>query len=260
MSSIIEVKDFCFSIGDKQILFDVDFNVPKGAYLSILGPNGAGKSTLLKCLLRLHEKGSTKGEILVDGRSSSLYSQKDLARLISYVPQAGGWIPPFTILELAKLSRFPYSTNLSGLTKKDMEAVDRALELSGLSSMRDRPLKTLSGGERQKAFLAAAVAQETPIMLLDEPASFLDPHHTSEMEKLLISLNHSEGLTMIAVTHDLNHPAKTQGLVLILQSGRVKYFGDVFGLLNKGVLEDAFNHQFIYLSNPNNGLPVILAE
>jgi iron complex transport system ATP-binding protein len=257
---MIDVKDFSFSIGGKQILFEVDFSVPKGGYLSILGPNGAGKSTLLKCLLRLHEKGSGSGEILVDGRSIDLYSQKDLAKLISYVPQAGGWIPPFTVQELAKLSRFPYSSSLSSLTKKDILAVDKALDLAGLDSMRDRPLKTLSGGERQKALLAAALAQETPVMLLDEPASFLDPHHTSEMEKLLISLNRNEGLTMISVTHDLNHPAKTAGLVLILQKGRVKYFGDVPGLLGKGVLEDAFNHQFVYLSNPASGLPVILAE
>ncbi|MDR2405706.1 MAG: ABC transporter ATP-binding protein [Deltaproteobacteria bacterium] len=260
MTFMIEVKDFCFKIGDKQILFNVEFNLSKGGYLSILGPNGAGKSTLLKCLLRLHDKGTSTGDILVEGKSVTNYSQKDLARLISYVPQAGGWIPPFTILELCKLSRFPYSTSLSGLTKRDVEAVDRALEISGLTAMRDRPLKTLSGGERQKAFLAAAVAQETPIMLLDEPASFLDPHHTSEMEKLLITLNHQQGLTMIAVTHDLNHPAKTMGMVLILQKGRVKYFGDVPGLLNKGVLEDAFNHQFIYLTNPKSGNPVILAE
>jgi iron complex transport system ATP-binding protein len=257
---MIEVRDFCFTVGGKQILFDVGFALPKGGYLSIMGPNGAGKSTLLKCLLRLHEKGTQTGTVLVDGRPVDRFSQKDLAKLISYVPQAGGWIPPFTVAELAKLSRFPYSSSLSTLTKKDMRAVDGALEISGLVPMRDRPLKTLSGGERQKAFLAAALAQETPIMLLDEPASFLDPHHTSEMEKLLISLNRDRGLTMVSVTHDLNHPAKTAGLVLILQRGRVKYFGDVPGLLGQGILEDAFNHQFVYLSNPVTGLPVILAE
>ncbi|MDR2199309.1 MAG: ABC transporter ATP-binding protein [Deltaproteobacteria bacterium] len=257
---MISVKDLSFSIGDKRILFSVNFSLEKGGYLSILGPNGAGKSTLLKSLLRLHEKGKTSGEILINERPASVFSQKELARVMSYVPQAGGWIPPFTIGELAKLSRFPYSASLSGLTKKDAEAVDRALEITGLAAMRDRPLKTLSGGERQKAFLAAAVAQETPVMLLDEPASFLDPHHTSEMEKLLISLNRERGLTMVAVTHDLNHPAKTGGKALILQKGRVKYFGDVPGLLNKGVLEDAFNHGFVYLTNPASGLPVILAE
>jgi iron complex transport system ATP-binding protein len=257
---MIDVKDWSFSIGDKQILFDVTFQVPKGSYLSILGPNGAGKSTLLKCLLRLHEKGKGTGEIKIAGNDLASYSQKELARLISYVPQAGGWIPPFTVSELAKLSRFPYSSSLSGLTKRDLDAVDMALETSGLTPMKDRPLKTMSGGERQKAFLAAALAHETPIMLLDEPASFLDPHHTSEMEKLLIKLNKEQGLTMISVTHDLNHPAKTEGLALVLQKGRVKYCGDVPGLLKGGVLEDAFNHQFVYLTNPKTGRPVILAE
>jgi iron complex transport system ATP-binding protein len=126
--------------------------------------------------------------------------------------------------------------------------------------MADRPLKTLSGGERQKAFLAAALAQGSPVMLLDEPASFLDPHHTSEMEKLLFHLNKDEGLTMAAVTHDLNHPVKSGGYALILQNGKNLFFGEVEGLLGKGVLENAFNHEFVYLKHPITGRSVILAE
>lgn len=260
MSDMIVVKDFSFSIGEKEILKHVEFSLPKGDYLSILGPNGAGKSTLLKCLLRLHEKGTSTGEISIAGKPIETYSQKELALLISYVPQAGGWIPPFTVTELLKLSRFPYSTSLSSLTTKDLEAVDRALELTGLEHMALRPLKTLSGGERQKAFLAAALAQGTPIMLLDEPASFLDPHHNSEMEKLLINLNKEEGLTMISVTHDLNHPFKTGGYALILRGGEKIFFGKVEGLLGNGVLEGAFNHQFVYLEHPASKRPVIIAE
>jgi iron complex transport system ATP-binding protein len=257
---MLTVKDYYFSIGDKEILKGVDFSIPRGAYLSILGPNGAGKSTLLKCLLRLQEKGKSQGEILVFDHKVESYSQKELARLISYVPQAGGWIPPFTVFELCKLSRFPYSTHLSSLTEKDYQAVAKALELTNLVSMKDRPLKTLSGGERQKAFLAAALAQDTPIMLLDEPMSFLDPHHTSDLEKLLINLNQTEGLTMLSVTHDLNHPFKSNGYALILVDGKAEYFGVVEGLLKKGVLEEAFNHEFVRLSHPGTGRPVILAE
>ncbi|MDR1166252.1 MAG: ABC transporter ATP-binding protein [Deltaproteobacteria bacterium] len=257
---MLKVANFSFGIGEKEILFDVSFAIPKGAYLSILGPNGAGKSTLLKCLLRLHEKGNSEGSIEVAGRPIESYGQKELATLISYVPQAGGWIPPFTIVELAKLSRFPYSSRLSSLTRKDLAAVDRALELTGLGPMRERPLKTLSGGERQKAYLAAALAQETPIMLLDEPMSFLDPHHTSDLEKLLINLSQDEGLTMVSVTHDLNHPFKSGGYALILKSGRALFFGEVEGLLRSGILETAFNHEFVHLSHPVTGRPVILAE
>jgi iron complex transport system ATP-binding protein len=257
---MLTVKDYHFSIGDKEILKGVNFSIPKGAYLSVMGPNGAGKSTLLKCLLRLHDKGVSQGEILIMDKPIMSYNQKQLAKLISYVPQAGGWIPPFTIVELLKLSRFPYSTSISSLTKKDYEAVDRALALTSLESMATRPLKTLSGGERQKAFLAAALAQGTPIMLLDEPNSFLDPHHTSEMEKLLIHLNHDEKLTMISVTHDLNHPVKSGGYALILQNGKNLFFGEVGGLLGHGVLEEAFNHEFVYLTHPKTGRSVILAE
>ncbi|MDR1081514.1 MAG: ABC transporter ATP-binding protein [Deltaproteobacteria bacterium] len=258
--AMVEVKGFSFSIGEKRILGDVEFRIPEGGYLSILGPNGAGKSTLLKCLLRLHEKGTSEGSVEVEGRPISAYTQKDLAKLVSYVPQAGGWIPPFTIAELAKLSRFPYATSVSALNRSDLEAVDRALEITALTHMRDRPLKTLSGGERQKAFLAAALAQGSPVMLLDEPASFLDPHHTSELEKMLIRLNREEGLTMLAVTHDLNHPFKSGGFALILKNGRTSFFGPVSGLMGAGVLEEAFSHEFTYLTHPTDGRPVILAE
>ncbi|MDR1313320.1 MAG: ABC transporter ATP-binding protein [Deltaproteobacteria bacterium] len=257
---MVEVKGFSFSIGEKLILSGVDFSIPKGGYLSILGPNGAGKSTLLKCLLRLHEKGSSEGSVEVAGKPISAYTQKELAKIVSYVPQAGGWIPPFTIIELAKLSRFPYATSVSALNRTDLESVDRALEITALTHMKDRPLKTLSGGERQKAFLAAALAQGSPVMLLDEPASFLDPHHTSELEKMLIKLNRDEGLTMLAVTHDLNHPVKSGGFALILKGGRTSYFGPVTGLLGAGVLEEAFSHEFAYLTHPADGRPVILAE
>ncbi|MDR1040863.1 MAG: ABC transporter ATP-binding protein [Deltaproteobacteria bacterium] len=257
---MVEVRDFSFSIGEKNILSHVEFSIPRGGYLSILGPNGAGKSTLLKCLLRLHEKGTATGTVEVAGRPIASYTQKELAKLVSYVPQAGGWIPPFTIIELAKLSRFPYSTSVSTLNRADLEAVDRALEITALTHMKDRPLKTLSGGERQKAFLAAALAQGSPVMLLDEPASFLDPHHTSELEKMLIRLNREEGLTMLAVTHDLNHPFKSGGWALILKGGRTSYFGPVEGLMGSGVLEEAFSHEFTYLTHPADGRPVILAE
>jgi iron complex transport system ATP-binding protein len=258
--AMITVKDFSFSIGDKVILDGVGFSIPEGGYLSILGPNGAGKSTLLKCLLRLHEKGTPRGLVEVAGRPLGSYTQKELAKLVSYVPQAGGWIPPFSVLELAKLSRFPYATSVSTLSRADLAAVDRALEITSLGHMAHRPLKTLSGGERQKAYLAAALAQGSPVMLLDEPASFLDPRHTSELGRLLISLNRDEGLTMVAVTHDLNHPVRSGGWALILKEGRTSYFGPVEGLMGGGVLEKAFNHEFTYLTHPADGRPVILAE
>ena len=257
--NMLRAEHFSFSFNDTPTLEDISFEVAAGEYLSIIGPNGAGKSTLLKCILRLHERGRSGGTISVKGRPLNEFNQKELARIINYVPQAGGWIPPFTVTELLRLSRFPYAASTSGLNARDLKAVDRALALTGLASMAGRYLKTLSGGERQKAYLAAALAQETEVMLLDEPASFLDPRHAADLSALLQNLNKDEGLTMVTVTHDLNHPLVSGGRVLVLKSGRVLYHGPSAGLL-EGVLEEAYQHEFTYLTHPRTGGPIVLAE
>ncbi|MDR0622193.1 MAG: ABC transporter ATP-binding protein [Deltaproteobacteria bacterium] len=247
---ILEAIDYSFWLDKARILKGISFAVKAGDFLSIVGPNGAGKSTLLKCLLRLHQSGRSSGTLTVAGKDISTYGQKQLAKAISYVPQAGGWIPPFTVRDFAKLSRFPHASTVSGLSPSDEKAVDQALESVGLTDMAKRSLKTMSGGERQKAYLAAALAQGANIMLLDEPAASLDPKHASELAALLDKLNKESGLTVIMVTHDLNHPLKTGGLALVLAGGERRYFGPASGLLGGGVLEEAFQHEFLYLDHP----------
>ena len=256
---MLELIDFSFSFKDAPVLAGLGFSLKAGEYLSIIGPNGAGKSTLLKCILRLHETGRTTGTIKIKGRNLTEYGQKNLARIVSYVPQAGGWIPPFTIRELLRLSRYPYADSASGLKADDFRAIDRALSLTGLTAMAGRYLKTLSGGERQKAYLAAALAQETEVMLLDEPASFLDPSHVAELNALLTTLNQEQKLTMITVTHDLNQAVSRDGPVLVLRQGQQVYFGPAGGLAGQ-VLSGAYQHDFLYLTHPRTGRPVILAE
>jgi iron complex transport system ATP-binding protein len=257
---ILEAKNFSFQIDRIDILNNISFSVNKGDFLSIIGPNGAGKSTLLKCLLRLHEKGRATGLLKVAGRDISAYSQKQLARVVSYVPQAGGWIPPSTVRDFAKLSRFPHATTFSGLSPSDELAVDHALETVGLTAMAKRDLKTMSGGERQKAYLAAALAQGAEIMLLDEPAASLDPKHASELAILLEKLNRESKLTIIMVTHDLNHPLKAGGQALVLAKGQLQYFGPATGLLENEVLEKAFQHEFLYLNHPNGQDKLVVAR
>jgi iron complex transport system ATP-binding protein len=210
--------------------------------------------------MRLQNQGTSSGTIFLNNQPLKTYTQKELARAVSYVPQAGGWIPPFSIAELLRLSRYPYSTYTSGFTTTDVKAVDRALHLTNLTHLASRPLKTLSGGERQKAYLAAALAQEAKLLLLDEPASFLDPRHAADLNQLLRRLNQNEGLTFITVTHDLNHPSHLKGLALILADGENLFFGSFSELLKQSLLEKAFQHKFIQLVHPLTGDPVIIAE
>ncbi|MDR1872827.1 MAG: ABC transporter ATP-binding protein [Deltaproteobacteria bacterium] len=255
MTPILEVKGFSLVLGGVGLLKDISFTVNDGQYLSIIGPNGAGKSTLVKALLRLHNGVKTTGSILINGRDLHSYPRKELARLIGYAPQAGGWIPPYTIRELVLLSRYPRPDK-----KRDLAASDKALTLTGLTALADRPLNSLSGGERQKAYIAAALAQETPILALDEPSAFLDPKHAFELDSLLKDLNLTHHLTVITVTHDLNHPALAGGLALVLKKGNLLFFGEANALFKGSILEEAFEHRFIHLAHPNDGRPVVLSQ
>ena len=257
---MLQVRGFSFAFNARPALQGLDFALPRGGCLSVIGPNGAGKSTLLKCLLRLHEEGRSSGVIRVKGRDIAAYSQRELARVISYVPQAGGWIPPFTVENFLRLSRYPYGSSGHVEQEASRRALDKALALTGTEALVGRSLKTLSGGERQKVYLAAALAQEAELMLLDEPASFLDPRHAADLRRVLRILNQEQGLSMITVTHDLNQPFSAGGEVLVLREGRQLFFGPVTDMLRCGVLEKAYNHEFIYMQHPRTGKPVVLAD
>ena len=257
---MLSVQRFSFTREGATILTQLSFTLAKGAYLSVIGPNGAGKSTLLKCLMRVHEYGRAQGEIRLKGRLQSEYDQKELAALIAYVPQAGGWIPPFTVEELLRLARYPYLSASGVLRTTDLAAVDKALHLTDMKPLASRRLSSLSGGERQKAFVAAALAQETEILLLDEPASFLDPRHTAELNRLVRVLNREHGISMLTVTHDLNHPLRMDGTILVLSEGRQLFYGQARELLHGNILEDAFRHRFTCFQHPGTGSPTLLAE
>ncbi|MDR0828326.1 MAG: ABC transporter ATP-binding protein [Desulfovibrio sp.] len=260
---MIRCAQFSFAFKTALILQDISFRLEKGACLSIIGPNGAGKSTLLKSLLRLHEYGQSSGAIFVGGRPLHAYSQRELAKNIAYVPQGGGTgalTPPFNVEEFLRLSRYPHVSRPGAFGANDREKVEKALHLTGLTNLASRPLNTLSGGERQKAYLAAALAQDAPVLLLDEPTSFLDPKHASEVNQLLKTLNREQHLTMLTVTHDLNHPLDAGGMVLALRNGRQLYFGPAADIVGQGILEAAFGHSFTYLPHPRSGKTVVLPD
>lgn len=260
MNTALSCDRYGFSYSGEPVLRDISFSLEQGAYLSIIGPNGAGKSTLLKSFLRLHETGRPEGKIVVRGRPLPSFSQRELARLVAYVPQPGGRIPPFTVADFLLLSRYPHASSPKALRALDADAVAHALAVTGTTRLADRRLDTLSGGERQKACLAAALAQGAEILLLDEPTAFLDPGHAADVNALLKTLNRERGLTILTVTHDLNHPLNAGGRALVLRRGEQVYFGPSGALASHGVLEAAFGHTFTYLTHPETGFPLVFAD
>ena len=267
--AIIRLDGFGFSFGEEPVLAGISFRLNRGESLHIIGPNGTGKSTLLRCILNLHEHGKSSGEIWIKERPASSYKQRELAGIISYVPQAGGWVPPFTVEEFLRLSRYPRQGGgfAPAQNREDDSAVSKALRLTGLENLAGRSLRTLSGGERQRAYVAAALAQEAEVMLLDEPASFLDPKNAHDLNRVMASLNQqehqSQAMTFLTVTHDLNTafnaPAK-HSKVLVLSQGRQVYFGETRGLLDGNILRQAFNHDFTIFKHPRTGLPAVLSD
>ena len=223
-----------------------------------MGPNGAGKSTLLKCLMQIYRGGS--GELLVQGRRIDQFGQKELATKISYVPQTVRERLPFSVHEFVCMGRYPYTSPFSPLDTKDLEIADCALDLTGMSSFRHRQMDSLSGGERQKALLAAALAQETEILLLDEPTAFLDPKHEDEIYHLLSKINRQDGKTILIVTHDINHAALMSDHILAMKNGSVTFFGESQAFMQPEVLEALFDKRFLLIPHPKTGTPVVISD
>jgi iron complex transport system ATP-binding protein len=252
----IDIRKFTFRLGKKEILSNVSFNVRQGEYLSIVGPNGAGKTTLLKCIDRILVGGT--GEIRVFGRPVASYRQRELARRISYVPQADARVFPFTVEQFVLMGRYPYLSPFSSIGRDDRQAVRKALEMTGTAVFAARRLDTLSGGERQKVYIAAALAQGADVLLLDEPTTFLDYRHQVEIRDVLIRANIESAVTIVAVTHDVNRAALDSDRIVAIRDGRVVFCGPAGEIMEADVLEQVYQTPLLLVRHPNADLPVIV--
>lgn len=243
IEKIIECVHYSFAYNGKNILNDLNFSVYSGDFLTIIGPNGAGKTTLLKCIMRIHESNGG-GHIKISDKIIHDYSQKKLATILSYVPQSTAVTAPFSVHEFVQMGRYPYSSPFVTATAEDREAVEKALLRTGTTHMKKRYLNTLSGGERQKVIIAAALAQGARVMLLDEPTTFLDPKHQVEIYNLLAELNHDEDITIISVTHDVTTALMIGERILALKEGSIIFDGQATELKQGPILQDLYDTPF----------------
>jgi iron complex transport system ATP-binding protein len=209
---------------NNPVLKGVSFDVRDTETWAIIGRNGSGKSTLLKCIGNLLKVKS--GTVSVEGRPVSSYRPVELAKLIAYIPQAGDRpLPPFSVREFVLLGRFPYQRFFAVPGRYDREIARAAMEMTDTGIFSDRLLNTLSGGELQRVFLAAAVAQKTPVLLLDEPMSFLDPLHQALVQQSLDKIREEFSTTIIVVTHDVNHALSRFSHICALVDGAPFFAG-----------------------------------
>jgi iron complex transport system ATP-binding protein len=253
------IESLSFTIGGRTILRDVSARIETGEMWSIIGPNGAGKSTLLKCLMRIHTGWS--GRAYLHGRDLHQYAQRELARSVAYVPQPGGDQRfPYTARQFVRMGRYAYAGPFGTAHPGDQAAIDAAMRRAEVLEFSDRTLDTLSGGERQKVFIAAALAQGGDVLLLDEPTAFLDYRHQAEVAEILHSINRESGATILSVTHDVNAAMLTGGQVLALRDGDVAWTGPTEELACEKNLGDIFGASFRFLDDPVTGLRLVAPQ
>ena len=251
----LKVSGLSLVLGGNEILREVKFEISRGEFVSVVGPNGAGKSTLLRCVMGV--MGGWSGTIQVKGVPAGSYRRRDLARLLSYVPQSDEKWFPFTGRELVLMGRYPYLSPFTRPGRADMEVVERALEATGTRGLADRDMRTLSGGERQKMLIAGALAQEAETMLLDEPTTFLDPRYTDEILAILDDMK-AAGVTVVMVTHDINHASMNSDRVIALVSGSISFDGTPDTFLENPVLENVYGKRFTLVTHPVTGRTMAL--
>ena len=254
--SRVAVEDLSIRIGEAEILNEVSLTVGRGEFLTVIGPNGAGKSTLLRCLDALLQPSS--GRILIDGRALSEYGRRELARTVSYVPQPDAGPLDYSVRSFVEMGRFPHISAWAALSEADAIAVNNAMELTEVADLAERSMASLSGGEKQRASIAAALAQGGSILLLDEPTSFLDYRHQVQVLDLLDRLHRENGLTVVAVTHDLNSTVASADEVIALKDGGVAFRGRPSELLQAEILSDIYGADFRLIAGGHRGLPMVL--
>ncbi len=227
--------------GERMVLRDVELTLAQGECVAIIGPNGAGKTTLIMTLLGMLRPSA--GEAALDGVPVHRIPARRRGRWASYVPQGLDTIAGFTVFDVVAAGRYPHAAALAPLTQGDLEIVWDALSRCGLRELAARPVSAVSGGERQKTLLAAAIAQDAQVMFLDEPTTALDPAYQIELVGLLRSWR-AGGRGVVAVTHDLQLAAALNGRTVAMREGRIVADGTVREIIEPGRLSEVYGAAF----------------
>ena len=239
--NMLEAEKLVFSASGRNIIEDLSLQVPAGDVLAIIGPNGAGKSTLLKMLTG--QLTPSAGSVRLQGEAVHSLAPSAMAKVLAYVPQGPQAPPDILVRELVSYGRHPHRAWYMGSRAEDEEAVERALERTGLVDLAKRPVGLLSGGERQRAWLALALAQQPQVLLLDEPTTFLDVCHQFELLDLLQRLNEEDNLTVVLVLHEINHALRYAKRVAVVKDGHLAALGSPWDVVTPELLRQVFRVQ-----------------
>lgn len=240
---------------ERTICRDLSFAVQPGSFTVIIGPNACGKSTLLRALARLLTP--LKGCVLLDGEDIARLPTRSVARRLGLLPQTFAIPDGITVSELVGRGRYPHQSFLRQWSAADEAAVRAAMADTDIAELADQPVDTLSGGQRQRAWVAMALAQETPLLLLDEPTTFLDIAHQIGLLDLFETLNR-KGRTIVAVLHDLNQAARYASHLVAMKDGKIVAEGPPATIVTPEIIKSAFDLECVVIPDPVTGSPLIV--
>lgn len=255
IGSMYTLENVAFRYETDWVLRGIDLTIERGEILGIIGPNGSGKTSLLKILGR-HQQ-PVEGKVRLDSRDLSRFSFNALARRVGMVPQEHPVVFPYTVLDVVLMGRYPYLKGWAFESAEDYRIARSAMERMGVERLAGRLLAELSGGEKQRVIIARALAQQSQILLLDEPATFLDLHHQALIYSLLAELNRNDNMTVVVVLHDLNMASQLCRRLLLLKEGRMARLGTPWEVLTQEVIEEVYHCRTLVDSHPTTGHPRI---
>lgn len=250
----IEGVSLSAGYGNGSIINDLNIKIPEGKITSIIGANGCGKSTILKTLSRMIEP--EKGSVLLNGKEISKLPGIEVAKQMAILPQSPTAPKGLTVEELVAYGRYPHQKGFGKLNEKDRDKINWALEITGLSEFRERDVDALSGGQRQRVWISMALAQDTDLILLDEPTTYLDLVHQLEVLQLLQKLKEETGRTIALVIHELNMAARFSDHMIAVRSGEIIAYGSPEEIMTPEILSEIFMIDSVIMKDPRTGKPV----
>jgi len=252
----LSVENLEAGYGGPPVISGISLELEPGEFLAVCGPNGSGKSTLVKAVQKLTP--SVQGKIMINNRSLFLLGPRQIASLLAYVPQVFEPVFDFSVEETVAMARYyRQSGRLAGFSEHDRAAVEEAMRLSEVTSLREKKLNELSGGERQRVLLARALAQDTPALLLDEPSSHLDLNFQLQVYRLLKKLQENRGRAILVAEHNINLAAAYCSSLIFIKDGKIIARGRPQEMLEKELIKKTFGVEVEVRTNRSNGLPEI---
>ncbi|MGK9149213.1 ABC transporter ATP-binding protein [Plantibacter flavus] len=240
----------------RTIIHELDIAIPDDSFTVIVGPNACGKSTLLRTLARLLKP--TQGQVVLDGNEITSYPSKEVAKRIGLLPQTSIAPDGISVIDLVSRGRYPHQSILKRWSEADEAAVLAAMEATNVTELSGRLVDELSGGQRQRVWVAMALAQETPLLLLDEPTTFLDITHQVELLDLFTRLNREGGRTLVAVLHDLNQAARYATHLIAMRDGHVVAQGAPADIVTAELVEEVFGLRCRIIDDPESHTPLVI--